>query len=87
VVFYPSMINVEVSKNGTESSGNLLRRFSRKVQSSGVIYKVRGSRYFERPKSPHGKKRDVLRKLQRRGEYEQKVKLGLIEERTRGRRR
>lgn len=39
---------VEVKKKDNESFENLLRRFNRKVQQSGVLIRARKTRYFTR---------------------------------------
>lgn len=42
---------VEVKKKDNESFDNLLRRFNRKVQQSGVLVRARKTRFFEPGKS------------------------------------
>lgn len=42
---------VEVKKKDNESFENLLRRFNRKIQQSGVLIRARKTRYFEPRKS------------------------------------
>ena len=42
---------IEVKKNPNENNASVLRRFSRKVQESNIIQKVKGSRYNERKES------------------------------------
>jgi ribosomal protein S21 len=42
---------VEVKKKDNESFDNLLRRFNRKVQQSGVLVRARKTRYFTPAKS------------------------------------
>jgi ribosomal protein S21 len=69
---------IEVSKNSNESTASLLRRFSKKVQGSGLVRHIRGTRFSERNKSELKKKQDALKKLARRAEYERLWKLGKI---------
>ena len=69
---------IEVTKNSNESTASLLRRFSKKIQGAGLVRKVRGSRFSERTKSELKKKRDALKKLDRRAKYERLFKLGKI---------
>lgn len=38
-------------KDAKESTENLLRRFNRKVQQSGVLINVKQNQYFEKPMS------------------------------------
>ncbi|NQV93215.1 30S ribosomal protein S21 [Candidatus Kaiserbacteria bacterium] len=82
------MINVEVIKNTTENTTSLIRRFTKRVQGSGILPRVRSLRYFERPASEFKKKKQILRKIERREEFETLYKQGKVEERKgRGRRR
>ncbi len=76
-------INVEVEKNNNESSANVIRRFTKRMQGSGIVPKVRGGRYFTRIKSQNVR-RDA--KLEKAATYENLVKLGKVHE-HRGRRR
>lgn len=70
------MINVEVTKNPNENPGSLLRRFSRKIQESGIIPKVKGKRYAKRKTSKLSAKAGALKKINRRAEVEKLKKLG-----------
>ena len=79
-------INVEVEKNNQESTANLIRRFTKRVQGSGIIPRMRKNRYFKRAKSPAVTRMARLKKLSNKAEYEKKLKLGKIQERTPGRR-
>jgi ribosomal protein S21 len=58
-----SMINVEVQRHGNENVGGLMRRFSRKMQSSGVVRRVRGLRYFKRNISDTKQKKEALTRI------------------------
>lgn len=81
------MINVEVSRNPGENALGVIRRFSRKVQSSGVIPRVRSLRFSGRTQSPYKVKMKTLKTLKRRADMAELIKLGkapAIE--TRGRR-
>jgi len=80
-------INVEVQKTGSESSLSLLRRFSKRVQSSGVLIKKRSLRYKTRTQSPLKKKTATLKYIERRAQRERLAKLGKLPvEKKRGRR-
>lgn len=78
--------NVEVEKNNNESSANVIRRFTKRVQGAGIVPKVRGGRYFTRTKSRNVQRTAKLKKLLKRENYEKLVKLGKVQE-FRGRRR
>ncbi|MEY2665357.1 MAG: hypothetical protein RLZZ480_462 [Candidatus Parcubacteria bacterium] len=73
--------NVEVVKNNNESSANVIRRFTKRVQGAGIIPKVRSGRYFTRIKSGNVQRFAKLKKLKKRVEYEKMVKLGKVAER------
>ncbi len=78
--------NVEVKKNNQESTANLIRRFTKRVQGSGVLNRLRKHRYFSREKSPLVHRAKKLIKLENKVKYETLLKLGKIQETTRGRR-
>lgn len=78
---------IEVKKNANESNMNLIRRFSRKVQETGIVQKVKGKRYNERPLSKLKVKQGTLKKLARRKTREKLIKMGkVVATTTRGRR-
>ncbi len=63
-------------KDSKESIENLLRRFNRKVQQSGVLATVKQIQYFEKPLSkPERRKRAITRK-ERKAIKARKLKLG-----------
>lgn len=72
------MTNVEVNKNPNENPSSLLRRFSRRVQESGIIPKVKGNRYAKRKTSKLASKAGALKKINRRSQIEKLRKLGKI---------
>jgi ribosomal protein S21 len=69
---------IEVKKNPNENNASVLRRFSRKVQESSIIQKVKGNRYNERKESKVKTKKATLKRIQRRSEIEKLRKLGKI---------
>lgn len=75
-------INVEVVKTGTENNLSVLRRFTKRVQSSGILPKVRSLRYSERNPSPYTRKKRALKKINRRKEVDLLIKLGKMTEKT-----
>lgn len=80
-------VNVEVQKTGSESSLSLLRRFSKRVQSSGVLTKKRSLRYKTRTQSPLKRKMNTLKFIERTAAREKLAKLGKLPvEKKRGRR-
>jgi ribosomal protein S21 len=79
-------VNVEVQKQSNESTTSLIRRFTKRVQGSGVLRRSRKIRYFARPASKYVKKKQALKLIERRTEYEELAKLGKLPEETRTRR-
>jgi len=79
--------NVQVSKNQNESSANVIRRFTKRMQGSGVISRMRKIRYHSRIKSDNVRRDARLKKLVKKDVYEKALKLGKVQERPTGRRR
>lgn len=73
-------INVQVEKNNNESSANVIRRFTKRVQGAGIVPKVRSGRYHNRIKSGNVQRRTKLKKLAKKENYEKLLKLGKIPE-------
>ena len=73
--------NVQVEKNQNESSANVIRRFTKRMQGSGVIPRMRKNRYYARTKSENVRREARLKKLDKKVEYEKQLKLGKIQER------
>ena len=67
---------IEVNKNANENNMNLIRRFTRKVQESGIIQKVKSKRYNQRTESKIKIKAATLKRLASRKKYEKLFKLG-----------
>ena len=78
--------NVEVARSGTENPLGLLRRFTKRVQGSGILPRVRGIRYYERILSHYKTKMKTLKSIKHRAEMARDIKLGKINpDRERGR--
>ena len=73
-------INAEVQKSGSESTLSTIRKFSRRVQGTGLVKTVRGNRYFARAGSKTVKKKRALKLLKRRAEFRKLVKEGKVAE-------
>lgn len=69
-------INVEVTRNNNENSLGILRRFSRKVQSAGIIPRMRSLRFSSRVQSPYKVKQRTLKNLSKRAHTAELIKLG-----------
>ena len=74
------MINAEVTKSGNESALSTIRKFSRRVQGTGLVRTVRSNRYFARGASKIVKKKRALKLIKRRQEYSRLIKEGKIAE-------
>ena len=70
------MINVEVEKTQNENSIGLIRRFTKRVQGSGVLPRVRSIRYFKRTPSKTFRKKRALKSIGKREALEELIKLG-----------
>ena len=68
--------SIEVKRESSESNSSVMRRFSKRVQGSGIIRRVKSLRAVERPQSHYKKKKSALKRLTRRAEYERLKKLG-----------
>lgn len=71
---------IEVRKKDKESTGSLLRRFSRKVQQSGILLRARKARFYVKPKTSRQLKASALRRQQLRAQRTELIKLGLLDE-------
>jgi ribosomal protein S21 len=67
---------IEVKKNTNENNASVLRRFTRKIQESGIIYKVKNNRYNEREESKVKVKAATLKRIAKRKANEKMRKLG-----------
>ena len=71
---------IQVRKKERETTGSLLRRFSRRVQQSGVLLHARRGRFYEKAKTKRQQKSSALRREQLRAQRAEMIKLGLLEE-------
>jgi len=71
---------VGVRRKEKEPVGSLLRRFTRRVQQSGVLLNARRSRFYNKPKTKRQKKESALRREQLRAQRKDMMKMGLLEE-------
>ncbi len=69
---------IEVKKQQRETTQSLIRRFTRKVQQSGILLRARESRFHQRAKSRQMKQRAALRREKLKREYEKLKKLGKL---------
>jgi ribosomal protein S21 len=69
---------LEIKKQTRETSQSLARRFTKRVQQSGILLQARKGIFKLRPKSRQGKKKAALRREELRKEYQKLRKLGKI---------
>lgn len=68
------MIQV-TKKDSKESTENMLRRFNRKIQQSGVLSLVKQSQHFEKPVSKRDRRTKAIIRKERKAQKLKKLKL------------
>ena len=63
-------------KDSKESLENLLRRFNRKVQQSGVVAIVKTGQYFDKPISKRERRAKAIIRQSRKATKIKRIKLG-----------
>jgi len=71
---------VEVKRRDNEGSESLIRRFSRKVQQSGVLLQARKVRFYEPKKNRRKVREEAQRRAELQAERERLIKLGELDE-------
>jgi len=71
---------IEVKRKEKESTGSLLRRFSKKIQQSGLLLQARGSRFREKIKSRPERRKNALKRNEIVAEKEYQRKIGKLED-------
>ena len=71
---------IEVRRKEKEPVGSLLRRFTRRVQQSGVLINARKSRFYKKKKTKRLIKSSALRREQLRAQRKEMINMGLLEE-------
>jgi small subunit ribosomal protein S21 len=64
-------------KDAKESTESLIRRFSRKVQQSGVLAEVKQAQHFEKPISKRDRRKKAIIRRERKAVKAKRAKLGL----------
>lgn len=71
------MLMIQVTrKDSKESLENLLRRFNRKVQQSGVVTEVKQGQYFSKPISKRDRRSKAIIRQERKAQKIKRIKLG-----------
>jgi hypothetical protein len=68
--------NVEVTKSGNDNNLGLIRKFTKRVQGSGVLSRLRGIRYSARKPSEYVKKKKTLKRIAERTRIRELIKMG-----------
>jgi ribosomal protein S21 len=63
-------------KDSKESVENVLRRFTRKVQSAGVLATAKQAQRFEKPMSKRDRREKAILRRARKSQKLKKIKLG-----------
>lgn len=75
---------IEVEKKDGESNDSLIRRFTRKVQQSGILIHSKKSRFREQKPNKRKIREDALRRVEIREKNEYLRKIGKLEEQPKG---
>ncbi len=71
---------IQVKKKEKETAESLIRRFSRRVQQSGVLKQVRRQRFHQEEKSRDKRRAEALYKVKIRKEISRLKKLGKFDD-------
>ena len=63
-------------KDQKEALENMIRRFTRKVQQSGVLTEARGAQEFQKPISKRERRQKAIVRKQRRADKIRRARLG-----------
>jgi ribosomal protein S21 len=69
-------VNVEVTKGERDNNLGLIRKFTKKVQGSGILSRLRSRRYSLRKPSEYVKKKKTLKKINERARIRELIKMG-----------
>lgn len=72
------MINVE--KKEGESNDSVMRRFNRKIQSSGVLIRKKRAQYREKAPNKRARRLSAIRRTRAQDERAYQIKIGKLEE-------
>jgi hypothetical protein len=68
--------NVIVNAENKDNAMGLLKKFTQKMRSSGVVQRVKSIRYNERDLSAFKNKSEKMRKMEKLDKKERAIKLG-----------
>lgn len=73
-----------IKKRENETNERLLRRFSRRIQTSGLLLRAKKRQYFESAKNKNRRRKDALRRLSLRTQSDYLRRIGVLDEETTG---
>lgn len=71
---------ITLKRREKESNERLLRRFSRRIQTSGLLLRAKKRHYHEKPKNSNQVKKDALRRMKIKEYNEYLRRVGLLDE-------
>ena len=71
-------MSIQIEQQTRETSQSLARRFSKRIQQSGILRRAKKIRFRQKEKSKQLKKRTALRKEDLKKEYEKLRKFGKV---------
>ena len=71
-------MTLEVKKQERENSQSLIRRFSKRLQHSGLLKRARKKRFRAKIKSENMQQKAALRREELKQKYEQLKKMGKV---------
>ena len=69
-------INIEVTRSGNDNNLSVIRKFTKRVQGSGILQDLRSKRYSSRKQSEFVKKKMTLKRLAKREKIREMIKMG-----------
>jgi len=63
-------------KDSNEANENLIRRFNRKVQQSGVLSRVKANQFFQKPESKKDRRTRAIIRKARKADKLMRIRLG-----------
>lgn len=69
---------VEVRRKENETTGAMLRRFTRRVQQSGILIRARKERFYQSKPTKRATREKALRRIRVKKEWEKLEKLGKL---------
>lgn len=75
-------MTIIIKRRENESNERLIRRFTRRIQTSGTLLRAKKRQFRAKPKTKTARKKDALHRLRLRAQSEYLRRIGLLEEET-----